>query len=273
MKVSIVTPTYNRSAFLPRLYRLFAAQTHADCELVILDDSPQPTGFFDRLTDERVRYVHRPERLPLGIKRNILGELATGEVILHFDDDNYYSPTYIETMLNVLGDGDFASLSGWYLYSVIHRIFAYWDLSEVAPYHYRVDSGQSIAIVDNSARPLEETRSWGLRNLMGWGLSFAYRRQVWRRHPFDQIQHGEDSAFVTKLAMAGCSLRRRPDHAGEVLVIRHACDISVVFPQYILPEHLLLQVFPADIGTYLEVPPVAEVDAIDARAPARFKSA
>jgi glycosyltransferase involved in cell wall biosynthesis len=257
MKVSIVTPTFNRAGFLPQLYRLFAAQIHPDCELVILDDSPQPCGFFDQLADERVRYVHLAERLPLGLKRNMLAELASGEVLMHFDDDNYYSPAYVASMLDTLGDGDFASLCGWYLYSTIHQVFAYWDLTEVAPYHYRLDSGQPIAIVDNATRPPAEVRSWGLRNLIGWGLSYAYRREVWRRHPFDQLHHGEDGAFVTRLTSAGCSVRRRPDHAGDTLVIRHPNDISVVFPQYLLPAHLLRRVFPGAIDPYLGDSPAA----------------
>ncbi len=72
--VSVVTPTWNRSAFLPYLLYMYRYQDYpADRrELVILDDSPQShQHIIDRLTDGtpeafNIRYIHHQERLPLG---------------------------------------------------------------------------------------------------------------------------------------------------------------------------------------------------------------
>jgi hypothetical protein len=44
---------------------------------------------------QNVRYIHSKERLALGKKRNMLNELAQGEYIICFDDDDYYPPNKI----------------------------------------------------------------------------------------------------------------------------------------------------------------------------------
>ncbi|MEN1341942.1 glycosyltransferase, partial [Pseudomonas aeruginosa] len=84
--VSVVTPTWNRGAFLPYLLYMYRYQDYpADRrELIILDDSPQShQHIIDRLTNGtpesfNIRYIHHPEKLPLGKKRNMLNELARG---------------------------------------------------------------------------------------------------------------------------------------------------------------------------------------------------
>ncbi|QGG09973.1 glycosyltransferase family 2 protein [Enterobacter cancerogenus] len=103
--VSVVCPTWNRRAFLPYLLYIFQYQDYpADKrELIILDDSEQSNeDLIAMMVDPavgNVRYVHSPERLDLGKKRNMLNEMASGEYILCFDDDDYYPPTKISTQV------------------------------------------------------------------------------------------------------------------------------------------------------------------------------
>ena len=42
--------------------------------------------------DERVRYVRLSGRRPIGAKRNFACEVAHGELIAHWDDDDWYAP-------------------------------------------------------------------------------------------------------------------------------------------------------------------------------------
>lgn len=132
--VSVVTPTWNRGAFLPYLLYMYRYQDYpADRrELIILDDSPQShQHIIDRLTNGtpesfNIRYIHHPEKLPLGKKRNMLNELARGEYILCMDDDDYYSPDKISYSIAMMQKHR-ALISGsdqipiWY--SHINRIF------------------------------------------------------------------------------------------------------------------------------------------------------
>ena len=251
MKISIVTPTLNREKSLPRLYDQFRKQTYPDCELIVLDDSPAPSTFFSMLTDPRVRYEHSRERLTVGSKHNLLASMANGEVIMHFDDDDYYAPNYVEAMLQHLGDADFVKLSGWYMFSQTHNIFAYWDLAMTASLHYRVESGKPLGTFNPSDHKAEEVQTWSQKNLNGWGFCYVYRRQVWQDNPFEDLKHGEDGAFLHRLILAGCSIRQVPDTYGIVLYIRHAKDHSVTFPQYMLPLHLLPQIFNDDVAPFL----------------------
>ena len=99
--VSAVCPTYNRREFLPYLLYIWQYQDYpADKrELIILDDSPTSNAdLIEMMTDpatSNVRYIHSPERLALGNKRNRLNALANGEYIICLDDDDYYAPDKI----------------------------------------------------------------------------------------------------------------------------------------------------------------------------------
>jgi glycosyltransferase involved in cell wall biosynthesis len=96
--ISVVTPTWNRRAFLPYLLYMFQYQDYpADRrELVILDDSPESNAdLIATLTrysphPELIRYYHQSERLTIGAKRNRVNELARGEYIVCMDDDDFY---------------------------------------------------------------------------------------------------------------------------------------------------------------------------------------
>lgn len=98
--ISVVCPTWNRREFLPYLLYIWQYQDYPAerRELIILDDSPQSNAdLVTMLAGEggNVRYVHSEERLALGKKRNLLNEMAKGEYILCFDDDDYYPPDKI----------------------------------------------------------------------------------------------------------------------------------------------------------------------------------
>ena len=41
-------------------------------------------------------------RIPLGMKRNLCASYATGEIIVHMDDDDYYPPGSIRTRINAI---------------------------------------------------------------------------------------------------------------------------------------------------------------------------
>ena len=98
---------------------------------MILDDSPEPSPYFSMLTDDQVRYQHLPQRISIGAKRNLLNERARGDIVVHFDDDDFYSKDYLATMGRCFeAPIDFAKMSGWYIYSQVYRELGYWDLTK-----------------------------------------------------------------------------------------------------------------------------------------------
>ena len=123
--VSILTATYNRREFLPSLIEMVKAQTFnlKQCEWVILDDSPTSNrDLFEplaRLNTISVQYYHYDSgKLPIGQKRNMLNDLARGEYMVVFDDDDFHCPERISHSVTMLNSckAEFAGNSEMYLY-------------------------------------------------------------------------------------------------------------------------------------------------------------
>jgi len=95
--VSVVTPTYNRRNFLPILIHLYKSQTYPKehRELIIFDDSPTSNEDLIPKDYPNIRYYYQSEKITLGEKRNKLNELAKGDIIVCFDDDDYHYPERI----------------------------------------------------------------------------------------------------------------------------------------------------------------------------------
>jgi glycosyltransferase involved in cell wall biosynthesis len=90
--VSIITPTYNRATFLKNALAYFRSQNYRDIEWLILDDSLQEAPAFSDLADRNIFYERIDRKLSVGEKRNLLIEKSHGEIIVQFDDDDYYCP-------------------------------------------------------------------------------------------------------------------------------------------------------------------------------------
>jgi len=109
--VSCLMPTYNRRAFAGRAIRDFLAQDYPNLELVIIDDGE------DRIEDlvpaeaPSVRYVRVAERATIGRKRQLACEAADGDVMVQWDDDDWYGPTRVSRQIAPLAAGT-ADISG-----------------------------------------------------------------------------------------------------------------------------------------------------------------
>jgi glycosyltransferase involved in cell wall biosynthesis len=89
--VSCIMPTCNRRSFVQLALHSFLRQDYPNKELVIVDDGDDSVGdLVSNLQD--VNYVHLPVRLTIGAKRNLACERARGEIVAHWDDDDWYSP-------------------------------------------------------------------------------------------------------------------------------------------------------------------------------------
>jgi len=108
MRISVITPTYDRSQFIPQLIEDFKQQTydHNKIEWLILDDAPpeKRVGHFFATAAETskftVRYLVSETKEPMGTKLNRLNSEATGDIIVVMDDDDYYPPTRIQTVID-----------------------------------------------------------------------------------------------------------------------------------------------------------------------------
>jgi glycosyltransferase involved in cell wall biosynthesis len=138
IEVSVVTPTYNRRKFIPILIEIYKGQTYSKqkMEWIILDDGKDCVeDLFKAVVDElpNIRYIRSYEKLRIGAKRNILNREARGNIIIAMDDDDYYPPERVQTVVTAFKKNpnvDLAGSSEMYLY--------YHDTKKImisGPYH------------------------------------------------------------------------------------------------------------------------------------------
>ncbi len=168
--VSCIMPTRDRRGFVPRAIAWFRRQDHPLKELVIVDDGDDPVADLVP-TDSRVRYIRLDRRATIGRKRNLACGAARGEIVLHWDDDDWYAPDRIRRQLAVLRESG-ADLCG-------ASTLRFYDPGRVRAWQYRY--------------PADQPR---------WvhGATLAYRRAFWDEHRFDDVDVGEDAYFVWRAA-------------------------------------------------------------------------
>src|ERR1051325_9116597 len=99
--VSCIMPTHNRRACVPRAIRCFLQQDYVPCELVILDDGTDPVADLVP-ADPRIRYRRVEAFASLGTKRNRCVEESRGELIAHWDDDDWHAPHRLQSQVQTL---------------------------------------------------------------------------------------------------------------------------------------------------------------------------
>ena len=194
---SCIMPTANRRAFVPSAIAQFLAQDYPMKELVILDDGDDPVA--DLIPDHPlVRYMRAPRHRNLGAKRNAACEAARGEIILHWDDDDWYAPRRIRAQVEAL------AASGGDACGIDRALF-----------------------VDPGSR-----RAWEYVYPAGgppWvcGATLCYPRAYWRDNQFAELNIGEDTRFAATL---------RPDRLHRMADNR--CFVALVHPANPSPKQV-----------------------------------
>ena len=102
--VSICTPTFNRRPFIKCLIQCFLRQDYPKhlMEWLIVDDGAD--SIEDLIQQAKVPQIqyYRTKPQNLGAKRNFLNEISNGEIIINFDDDDYYPPERVSHAVQIL---------------------------------------------------------------------------------------------------------------------------------------------------------------------------
>ena len=98
-KISCVTVTTGRVDLLKKAIHCYAYQTYKNRELVILAQSniEQIRPYVDSLRRDDIILLEAPSHLTLGAIRNASIEIAKGDIICQWDDDDLYHPDRIRT--------------------------------------------------------------------------------------------------------------------------------------------------------------------------------
>jgi glycosyltransferase involved in cell wall biosynthesis len=180
MTVSCLMPTRNRRQFLPRAFACFQAQTHPDCELIVLDNGESVA---DLIPDaDNIRYIVDDSDSTLGVRINRCAERAAGDILAIWDDDDWYHPERIERQLR--------TLSGYAL------------------------TGYHSILFDDGAQAYEYIAPRGIL-----GNSLMFTRVRWKKRSFRAMAVGYDTDFVTNTtsiaATDGCDLCVASIHPGN----------------------------------------------------------
>jgi hypothetical protein len=196
--VSCIMPTADRRPFVPRAVRQFLAQDYPNKELVILDDGAD--GVADLVPDDpRVRYLRHAGRMPLGTKRNDCVRASRGELIMHWDDDDWMAPRRIRCQVEAL------LASGAEVCGLRRALFH--DPGTGRTWLYEYPAG---------ARP------WLI------GGTLLYRLDFWRRAPFPAVNAGEDTRFLWAHALERVA---EPDDFTFYVALIHPGNTSPKLPQ------------------------------------------
>lgn len=168
--VSCIMPTANREKYIPHAIKYFLEQDYLNKELVIIDDGERP---IEHLVPKKpnILYFYIPPVGSIGLKRNYACQQAHGDIIIHWDDDDWHAKDWISAEVH------FLLTSGA-------------DIVGMQHIHY-------YSAIDNRSRTVIRMYSDG-PNPMDWvhGATLAYWRSFWKMHPFKDLQRGEDDEFI-----------------------------------------------------------------------------
>lgn len=164
--VSCLMPTCDRRRFMGRAIRYFLEQDYGNRELLVVDDGADCVA--DLMpADPRIRYVRLPERRTIGAKRNLACEQAAGDLIVHWDDDDWSAPWRLRYQVEMFGDQDVdvSGLSG----------LLFCDPAAGLAWRYQYPSDRRPWVHDPT---------------------FCYRRSFWEQAPFPDANFGIDTRYL-----------------------------------------------------------------------------
>ena len=191
--VSCIMPTYERRRYVPQALQSFLQQDYPNRELIIVDDGKDAIGdLAEGLTN--VRYLH-VARTSIGAKRNLACRHAAGEIIAHWDDDDWYSPDRLryQVMPIIGGKADLTGLENAFVLELPRGEF--WTTEPTL--HQRLFVG----------------------NVHGGTL--VYRKELWTqglRYP--EINLAEDAWLLVRATRQGKRLVRL-SNPGVFVYVRH----------------------------------------------------
>ena len=196
--VTAIMPTRQRPDFAVQAARYFLAQDYPAKELLVLEDgAPSLTGRLPE--DPRIRYVAtRAATRSIGAMRNEACRLADGDIVAHWDDDDWYGPERLSRQVAaiVAGTADITALR--------HSLIL--DLPGWRFWRCRPELHQQLFVRDVH------------------GGTLVYRRQVWaEKARFPHCSLAEDAAFLDQAARRGARLQP-VDAAGVFVYVRHGAN-------------------------------------------------
>lgn len=193
--VTCIMPTANRPRFINFAITNFLSQSYPNTEMVIVDDGLRPYHTLVPTTP-KIKYLYTKPLRTIGMKRNFACENSSGEFIVHWDDDDTYAYDWISKSIEqLLSTGaEITGLKNIRLYSSFsNKNFLYEDKTS--------------------------TNSWLC------GATLTYRKSLWSKYHFRDLQIGEDSDFLMNSGGEISAL----DYTNGYIATLHEFNTSIKF--------------------------------------------
>jgi glycosyltransferase involved in cell wall biosynthesis len=121
-------PTRDRRRFATLSLDAFAGQRWPNRELIVVDDGGDAIG--DLATAPGVRYLRLQHGATIGAKRNLACAEARGQIIVHWDDDDWYGPDRIAHQVAPIlaGEADLTGLENRFILEL--PACSFWTMRE-----------------------------------------------------------------------------------------------------------------------------------------------
>ncbi len=102
-KVTVVVPTFNRPIMLRNAIQSILNQSYQNFEIIVVNDAGEDVrNIVQSFNDERIKYISQPQHRGSAATRNIALKNASGTYICYLDDDDFFLPHHLETLVNFL---------------------------------------------------------------------------------------------------------------------------------------------------------------------------
>ncbi|MBE3040146.1 MAG: glycosyltransferase family 2 protein [Chloroflexi bacterium] len=244
--VTVVVPTWNREAFLPRSLASVRGQTLKDWELIVVDDASTDgsTALVQqiRASDPRVTVIPNTHRKGPAGARNCGVEVAAGRYVAFLDSDDEWEPFHLARMVDCLSA--FPEQLDLMTANAVRKVHdtgdVYWsDELDLSHYQFRRLGDAYVFRPDT----LFQT---ALRRRIVTTQTIVCRREVLDKVRFDEtIRAAEDCLFARELAYRRIKIGHLQEyhvtywaHADNLVnaagnkAPQHQLDVNLEFEKY-----------------------------------------
>jgi glycosyltransferase involved in cell wall biosynthesis len=185
---SIVIPVYNKEKFVAKTIESVLSQTFTDYEIIIVNDgsTDQSEAKISIFKDNRIQYYSKKNE-GVALARNFGIEKATADYICFLDADDYWYPTFLETMQRYSSE-----LPEQKVFAAAIEIET---KNKSIPAHYSIESTSDFEIVNffNASQ----------KECVLWTSSVCIHKSVFEKvGDFDtKIKHGEDTELWIRIGL------------------------------------------------------------------------
>jgi len=185
---SIIIPVYNKEKFVAKTIESVLSQTFTDYEIIIVNDgsTDQSEAKISPFKDNRIQYYSKKNE-GVALARNFGIEKATADYICFLDADDYWYPTFLETMQRYSSE-----LPEQKVFAAAIEIET---KNKTIPAHYSIPSTSDFEIVNFFDASQKEC--------VLWTSSACIHKSVFEKvGDFDtKIKHGEDTELWIRIGL------------------------------------------------------------------------